>query len=433
MGANNSKRASRCTSRNDQSGQCHSKLQRTSIQPQVFLPETLTPTKGSQKPASPGPGVPTNTAVTTASPPIVGGLSREPDSKPEVSNLITSFDITTCPTISNTSTYNNHLPVSSHVSNTDTKNVKPEETPNIKFTKNIKEDNNEKLVNKEKDIEENTNNSPIKTSVSPLTRKPLSPTPLFTDTGKCQIATNPIFPHTPPINDTIVVFDLETTGLPIHSDICQIAAQVLGENKIWSSYLVPSKNISPGASKVNGLSVGKDEMGRRVLMRGQQVLPAEGYIAGLKLFYRYLCQISKRCRKYDLNARVILLAHNAKRFDAPILLNAFRRISVTSQKFDKLGICFADSLLLLREIQKKNPTLISHRKPLNDEKNCLEGLENKKISLSLKSLHQHFFNEGFHAHDASNDVRALRRVLFQSPLSLPEAFIANNTFNPQEV
>ncbi|XP_062585112.1 uncharacterized protein LOC134246768 [Saccostrea cucullata] len=52
--------------------------------------------------------------------------------------------------------------------------------------------------------------------------------------------------------ETVVVFDLETTGLPRRSDITQLAA--FDGEELFNSYIIPSHNISPTVSSLTGLS-----------------------------------------------------------------------------------------------------------------------------------------------------------------------------------
>ena len=69
---------------------------------------------------------------------------------------------------------------------------------------------------------------------------------------------------------------------------------------------------------------------------------------------------------------------------------------------------FADSLHLTRSLIKaKHPSLI--------------WANNKPCNTNMSSLYQCLFEEQFPAHDALEDVKALRRILFSSPLDLQDA------------
>ena len=217
-------------------------------------------------------------------------------------------------------------------------------------------------------------------------------------------------------NDMIILFDLETTGLVKDSDITQIAAEVIGQNNVWSKYLVPNQNIENGARQVTGIHIEETD-GGRVLMIGNAEVDAASYEDGLTQFYQYLCQISN---EKDSNARLILVAHNAKHFDAPILVNAFKKINVTTFDLSEKGIYFSDSLEILRKLQKDQHLLLN-----NSQVGRGSG---KKLSLGLGNLYRHFFQEDFPAHDATEDVKAMKRILFER-LLLNKSLFSNDTFS----
>ena len=52
-----------------------------------------------------------------------------------------------------------------------------------------------------------------------------------------------------------VIFYLETTDLAKDGEITQIAASATDGEQIFEQFVVPMKNISPGASKVTGLYI----------------------------------------------------------------------------------------------------------------------------------------------------------------------------------
>lgn len=226
----------------------------------------------------------------------------------------------------------------------------------------------------------------------------------------------PIKESAAPNNDIIILFDLETTGLAKDSDITQIAAEVVGQNNMWSKYLIPNQNIGYRATQITGMHVEETD-GTRVLMVGNEEIDAASYEDGLAQFYHYLCQLSSG---KDPNTRLILVAHNAKCFDAPVLINAFKKINVTSSDLSEKGIYFSDSLKILRKLQKDQHPL------LNNPQADREG--GKKLSLGLGNLYRHLFQEDFPAHDATEDVKAMKRILFER-LLLNKNVISNDTFS----
>ncbi|XP_011406276.1 PREDICTED: exonuclease DPD1, chloroplastic/mitochondrial-like [Amphimedon queenslandica] len=217
-----------------------------------------------------------------------------------------------------------------------------------------------------------------------------------------------------PNNDIIILFDLETTGLAKNSDIIQIAAEVVGQNNMWSKYLIPNQDIGYHATQVTGMHVEETD-GVRILMEGNEEVDAASYEDGLTQFYYYLCQLSN---KKDHNARLILVAHNGRRFDAPILVNAFKKINVSSSDLSEKEIYFSDSLEILRKLQKDQHPLLNNPQD--------EG--RKKLSLGLGKLYRHLFQEDFPAHDATEDVKAMKRILFER-LKLNKSIISNDTFS----
>ena len=226
-------------------------------------------------------------------------------------------------------------------------------------------------------------------------------------------------------SDVVVLFDLETTGLLKNDpDICQIAAQVMEEPKVWSRYLIPQKNIDDGASRINNLKVEKDKHGQDILTKYGKPVEAEQYEAGMQQFYQHLCELREQT---DPNSRIILTAHNGKKFDAPVLLNALGKIKVTREDLMKLNICFADSLLIIEKIEKENPLVFLNIEETDSPR------KKPKVSKSLRSLYKRFFDKDFSAHDAIEDVDAMRQVLFESPLAITKETICNNTFTAFEV
>ena len=74
---------------------------------------------------------------------------------------------------------------------------------------------------------------------------------------------------------------------------------------------------------------------------------------------------------------------------------------------------FADSLSLIKTLVKGGNALLNP-----DKKPCKSN---------IPTVYKAVFQEEFNAHDALEDVRALHRVLFQSPLQVTVADIVNNS------
>ena len=214
----------------------------------------------------------------------------------------------------------------------------------------------------------------------------------------------------------IVLFDLETTSLERDSDICQIAALPVTQTskyKMFSRYLVPTIEVSPGATQVNHLQIKETKHKGRILTKCGVKVEALEYKDGLLSFYQYLTQL--QAAEHD--KQIVLTAHNGKSFDFPVLRNAFSKISVT---LAELNISFADTLLILRAMQKENHPILSSRESPKVIK--------RGISLTQENIYETLFKERYSAHDAVEDVRALNRILFESTLQVTTDTILQNSF-----
>ena len=214
----------------------------------------------------------------------------------------------------------------------------------------------------------------------------------------------------------IVLFDLETTSIHHDSDICQIAAlpvTQISQYEMFSCYLVPTIEVSPGATRVNHLQIKETKNKGRILTKCGVKVEALKYKDGLLSFYQYLTQL--QAAEHD--KQIVLTAHNGKGFDFPVLQNAFSKISVT---LAQMNISFADTLLILRAMQKENHPILSSRE---SPKVIKWG-----ISLSQENIYETLFKEKYSAHDAVEDVWALNRILFESTLQVTADVILQKSF-----
>ena len=214
----------------------------------------------------------------------------------------------------------------------------------------------------------------------------------------------------------IVLFDLETTSFKRDSDICQITALPVtqtSEYKMFSCYLVPTIEVSLGATQINHLQIKETKNKERILTKCGVKVEALKYKYGLLSFYQYLTQL--RAAEHD--KQIVLTAHNGKRFDFLVLQNAFNKISAT---LAELNIKFADTFLILRAMQKENhPVLSSQESP---------KVTKRGISLSQENTYETLFKERYSAHDAVEDVWALNRILFESTLQVTTDAILQKSF-----
>ncbi|XP_026856856.2 protein PML [Electrophorus electricus] len=168
--------------------------------------------------------------------------------------------------------------------------------------------------------------------------------------------------------ETLVFFDLETTGLDTSTcDIVQLSA--ISGNKIFNVYMLPRCTMTDGASRVTGLTTCADGL----FLHGQSLdtIPVK---EALKSFISFLKTINNP----------LLVGHNCRRFDSPILLRIMSEFHLLDEFLDVLS-GFLDTLPLSRE---------------------MFGLQ----KYSQPFLVQHFLQRSYVAHNATEDVRALQAL-----------------------
>lgn len=168
---------------------------------------------------------------------------------------------------------------------------------------------------------------------------------------------------------TEVYFDLETTGLvkPIH--ITQLAAIRDGES--FSRYIMPKIPISPGASKVTGISIKNG-----LMYHYENIVDTVSINVGLEQFCEFLGKSKNN----------VLVGHNIEKYDLPIILNAFKNCDKT-EMFVKNVLGFLDTLKLFRSTHPGQK------------------------SYSQQSLVKNLTGKDYAAHDALEDVTALKDLL----------------------
>ena len=209
-------------------------------------------------------------------------------------------------------------------------------------------------------------------------------------------------------NYYFILFDTETTCTGKQAELCQISAITEDGRKEFSTFILPKSNISYGAYLVNGLTIKKIN-GSRTLCKANSPVRSVSTDDALRNFLTFLRQVKN---SQDNNCVLILLGHNSATFDVLILL----RNSDTSFKDNliELNVHFADSQHLMKELIKEKH----------------EALELEKGGFckpNQGSLYTHLFNEQFDAHDALEDIRALRRIIFDSSLNLSRKTIIENS------
>ncbi|XP_028306044.1 uncharacterized protein LOC114465315 [Gouania willdenowi] len=168
----------------------------------------------------------------------------------------------------------------------------------------------------------------------------------------------------------LVFFDLEATGLDTTScDIIQISA-ICGE-KAFNCYCLPSKALSESAASVTGFTVKENQ-----LFLNGKLISTTPLLTALEAFIDFL---------YSFQCPVLLVAHSAMRFDAPVLTRVLRHHSLYV-RFQKVVEGFVDTFPLSKRLCSYLP------------------------SYSLKYLAQHYLKKTFNAHNAVEDARILQEV-----------------------
>ncbi|KAK5866987.1 hypothetical protein PBY51_011513 [Eleginops maclovinus] len=168
----------------------------------------------------------------------------------------------------------------------------------------------------------------------------------------------------------IVFFDLEATGLDTHvCDIIQLSA-ICGRMD-FNRYILPTRPLSESAKQVTGLAF-RDG---RLFLHGTRV-ETVSLVDALTSFLDYLRSFRKP---------VLLAAHSAMRFDAPVITRWLRKHSLFNE-FQQVVSGFVDTF------------------PLS--KNLHRGLS----SYSQVNLVRHFLGKSYSAHNGVEDARMLQEL-----------------------
>lgn len=151
-------------------------------------------------------------------------------------------------------------------------------------------------------------------------------------------------------------------------DITQLSA-VCGD-RVFNAYTVPRCAISRGASRVTGFTV----RAGRLFYCGDPVKTVY-HVDALTSFIKFLRSFRRP---------VLLVAHNAKRFDAPVLTRLLRELDLW-HGFQQVVSGFVDSLLLSRNLYDLR-------------------------RYSLPFLVDYFLEEDYDAHNATEDATMLEEL-----------------------
>ncbi|XP_067024009.1 uncharacterized protein [Acropora muricata] len=198
-----------------------------------------------------------------------------------------------------------------------------------------------------------------------------------------------------------VVFDIETASTARTTELLQLSAITEDGKASFSEYILPKNSISSTASAIHNITVGISGDQRKLYKDGKE-LPAITILTCLTRFVQFLKTI------YNMKPvdNIVLIGHNSFVFDTPRLLrNGGREFS---NKLQEMKVLFTDSLPIVKFIRSQ-------------PNNVLKSSPNNKLGSVYKAL----FNCEFPAHDALEDVKALRRILFSQPLEASSEIIVN--------
>lgn len=171
-------------------------------------------------------------------------------------------------------------------------------------------------------------------------------------------------------NKTIVFFDLEATGLDTAvCDIIQVSA-ICGE-KVFNVYTLPRRSLTESARQVTGFTVSDGSL----FLHGNAV-DTVPLVDALTSFISFLRSFRRP---------VLLAAHGAKRFDAPVLTRVLRRLAL-HQEFQQVVSGFVDTFLLSKNLYRN---LGSH---------------------SQQYMVRHFLGRTYEAHNAVEDATMLQEL-----------------------
>ena len=211
-----------------------------------------------------------------------------------------------------------------------------------------------------------------------------------------------------------VMYDIETNTSGKKAEICQLSAVDRSGLHCFNDYILPLRDVDIHATRVNGLSV-RGVSGVRTLLKDNQPVETVSLSKSLENFLTFL-EKTVRHVKSDKNIYTVLTGHNSQVFDTPTLLRQGGH--QFCEKLSRLNVFFADTLPVMKNlVKRKHPLLLSP--------------DGSKVKLNQQSIYQTLFHEPFAAHDSLEDVKALRRIVFDSRLNISEDMLTENMSTTQ--
>lgn len=183
-------------------------------------------------------------------------------------------------------------------------------------------------------------------------------------------------------NPSLVMFDLETTDLIRGRQmphITQLAAVELETGSVYNTYILPEVPITEEAMNTTGIVVNSDL--EKMTVHGEEV-NAVNITFALTDFLTWLNNFPN----------VILVAHNGRKFDFPVLMSTLHCLKMTNMLLSTVS-GFVDSLSVFKK--------------------AFTGQPNYKQETLVKTV----LNTTYNAHDATEDVKTLGMLIKQAKLS----------------
>ena len=199
-----------------------------------------------------------------------------------------------------------------------------------------------------------------------------------------------------------ILFDIKTSSTARRTELLQLSAISDDGLHSFSEYILPQRSISSTAMTVHNLTV-RFSGNQRTLCKAGKPVPAKPLQTCLHSFVQFLVDA---CSLKSVDY-LVLLGHNSFVFDTPrLLLNGGPNFK---SKLNEMKVLFADSLPVLKVLrcQPNRP---------------LQSSSTNKLSDVYESL----LSAKFDAHDALEDVKALRKILFTPPLQVPNEKLINH-------
>ena len=209
-----------------------------------------------------------------------------------------------------------------------------------------------------------------------------------------------------------LIFDTETNTTGKSAELCQLSVADKSGLHQFSTYVLPVQDIDYFASKVNKLKI-VIKNGERKLHKHNKEVSTLSLKKAMSQFLTFVSQSVDRAKSQtNKTVSMVLLGHNASTFDTPVLLR--NSGSHFSERLEAMDVWLADSLTLFKAlIRKKVP--------------CLQNTDGTFPKTNQSSLYNFLFQKSFEAHDALEDVLALRKIIFESRLELSTKIIIEDS------